>query len=151
MRFPVEVLVLVCIVVGLLPAATVGPFLDLAVRSVLGGATPYYSLAVWHGFNPPLLTSIIALLAGAALYFALQPRLLRGTEGPPLVRRLEGRRVFERVMVFLSWRAARSAERALGTRRLQPQLRLVVCVAVLAAGLAVWRRGLEPPDLVPQG
>ena len=150
MRFPVEVLVLVCIVVGVLPSATVGPFLDLAVRSVLGGATPHYSLAVWHGFNPPLLMSVIALLGGAALYFALQPRLLRGAEGPPLIRRLEGRRVFERVMVFLSWRAARSVERVLGTRRLQPQLRLVVCVAVLAAGLAVWRRGLGPPDLVPQ-
>ncbi|GAA0596215.1 monovalent cation/H+ antiporter subunit A [Craurococcus roseus] len=151
MRFPVEILVLVCIVVGILPAATVGPFLDLAVRSVLGGATPRYDLAVWHGFNPPLLMSAIALLGGAALYVALQPRLLGGVEGPPLIRRLEGRRIFERVLVFLSWRAARSAERAFGTRRLQPQLRLVVCVAVLAAGLAVWRRGLGPPDLVPQG
>jgi multicomponent K+:H+ antiporter subunit A len=151
MRFPVEILVLVCIMVGVLPSATVGPFLDLAVRSVLGGATPHYSLTVWHGFNPPLLMSVVALGGGAALYFALQPRLLRGVEGPPLIRRLEGRRIFERVLVFLSWRAARSAERALGTRRLQPQLRLVVCVAVLAAGLAVWRRGLGPPDLVPQG
>ena len=151
MRFPVEILVLVCIMVGVLPAATVGPSLDLAVRSVLGEATPYYSLAVWHGFSPPLLMSVIALLGGAALYFALQPRLLRGVEGPPLIRRLEGRRIFERVLVFLSWRAARSVERLLGTRRLQPQLRLVVCVAVVAAGLAVWRRGLGPPDLVPQG
>ena len=32
MRFPVEILVLACIVVGVLPAATVGPFLDMAVR-----------------------------------------------------------------------------------------------------------------------
>lgn len=151
MRFPVEVLVLVCIMVGVLPAATVGPFLDLAVRSVLGGATPHYSLAVWHGFNAPLLMSVIVLLGGAALYLALQPRLLRGVEGPPLIHRLEGRRIFERAVVFLSWRAARSAERVFGTRSLQPQLRLVVCLAVLAAGLAVWRRGLGPPDLVPQG
>ena len=36
MRFPVEILVLTCIMVGVLPAATVGPFLDLAVHSVLG-------------------------------------------------------------------------------------------------------------------
>jgi multicomponent K+:H+ antiporter subunit A len=151
MRFPVEVLVLVCIMVGVLPAATVGPFLDFAVRSVLGGATPYYSLAVWHGLNPPLLMSVVALLGGVALYLALQPPLLRGTEGPPLIRRLEGRRVFERALVFLCWRAARRVERAFGTRRLQPQLRLAVCVAVLAAGLAVWRRGLGPPNLAPQG
>src|SRR5690606_18018259 len=49
MRLPVEILVLICIVVGLLPAATVGPFLEMAVRSILGSATPQYSLAVWHG------------------------------------------------------------------------------------------------------
>jgi multicomponent K+:H+ antiporter subunit A len=151
MRLPVEILVLACIVVGILPSATVGPFLDLAVRSVLGGATPAYSLAVWHGFSPPLFMSLIALGGGAALYFALQPRLLGGIEGPPLIRRLEGRRVFERVLVFLSWRAAGAAERLFGTRRLQPQLRLAVCVAALAAGLAVLRRGLGPPNLVPQG
>jgi len=53
MRFPVEILVLACIVVGVLPAVTVGPFLDIAVRSILGQATPHYSLGVWHGFNKP--------------------------------------------------------------------------------------------------
>ena len=151
MRFPVEILVLACIVVGILPAATVGPFLDVAVRSVLGAATPQYSLAVWHGFNQPLLMSVIALTAGIALYLALQRHLLKGIEGAPLIRSLEGRRIFERTMVFLSWRLARSLERLLGTRRLQPQLRLVLCVAALAAACAVYLRGLGPGNLVPAG
>lgn len=46
MRFPVEILVLTCIMVGMLPVATVGPYLDIAARAVLGEATPTYNLAV---------------------------------------------------------------------------------------------------------
>ena len=50
---------------GLLPAATVGPYLHLAARSVLGETLPPYSLAIWHGVNAPLVMSLIALAAGA--------------------------------------------------------------------------------------
>ena len=151
MRFPVEILVLACIIVGVLPAASVGPYLDTAAHAALGAATPDYSLAVWHGFNLPLLMSLIALGAGVLLYALLQRHWLQNADGPPLIRRVEGRRMFERSMVFLSWRLARSLESLLGTRRLQPQLRLVVCVAILAAGWAVYRRGLAPGNLAPAG
>lgn len=151
MRFPVEVLVLACIVIGILPAATVGPYLDMAARAALGAATPEYSLAVWHGFNLPLVMSMAAFAAGLILYRLLQSHLAKGIEGPPLIRSLEGRRMFERTMVFLSWRLARTAEGVLGTRRLQPQLRLVVAAAVLAAGWTVWSRGVGPGNLVPSG
>jgi multicomponent K+:H+ antiporter subunit A len=149
MRFPVEILVLACIMVGVLPAATIGPFLNMAVRSVLGAATPEYSLAVWHGFSLPLLMSVIALTAGILLYLVLQPYLRKGREGPPLIRRLEGRRLFERAMVFVSWRLAGALEGLLGTRRLQPQLRLVVGVAALAALWTIYLRGLGPGNLAP--
>jgi multicomponent K+:H+ antiporter subunit A len=148
MRFPVEILVLTCIVVGLLPAATVGPYLHMAATSLLGEATPAYSLAVWHGLNLPLLMSVIALLGGAALYLALQRHLRTGAEDVPLLR-WEARRIFERAMVFLSWRLARRLEAMLGTRRLQPQLRLVVGIAIIAASLAVYLRGLAPGNLTP--
>jgi len=151
MRFPVEVLVLACIVIGILPAATVGPYLDMAARAALGATPPDYSLAVWHGFNPPLMMSLLALGAGVSLYLLLQRHLGMGIEGPPLIRSLEGRRMFERTMVFLSWRFARGLESLFGTRRLQPQLRLVVSVAALAAGWAVYRRGLGPGNLIPSG
>jgi len=149
MRFPVVILVVTCIVVGVLPAATVGPFLDTAVRSILGATTPEYSLTVWHGFNKPLLMSVIALTGGIALYLALQRYLRKGIEGAPLIRSLEGRRIFERTMVFLSWRLARFLERLLGTRRLQPQLRLVLCMAALAAACTLYLRGLGPGNLAP--
>ncbi|MFL1461198.1 monovalent cation/H+ antiporter subunit A [Roseococcus sp. DSY-14] len=149
MRFPVEILVLVCIGVGVLPAATVGPFLDHAVRAVLGDNVPYYSLAVWHGLNLPLLMSVAALAGGAVLYVALQRRFREGPEGPPLLRHLDGRRLFDRAVVFVSWRAARFAEGWLATRRLQPQLRLMVLAPVLAGGAAVWWRGMGPGNLPP--
>ena len=72
MRIPVEVLVVVCIVVGVLPAVTVGPLLAVAARATLGGALPDYSLALWHGFNLPLAMSAVALVAGIVAYFTLQ-------------------------------------------------------------------------------
>ena len=148
MRFPVEVLVLVCLVVGIVPALTVGPFLATAAHAVLGPVMPEYSLAVWHGFTLPLLMSVVALAAGVVLYLVLQRYLRSGAEGAPLLRRFEGRRFFERTMVFLSWRLARSMERLMGTRRLQPQLRLLVCVAVVAAILPPCLHELAPGQSV---
>src|SRR5690554_3928435 len=149
MRFPVEVLVLACIVVGVLPAATVGPFLRHAVDSILGSNAPEYSLALWHGFTTPLLMSIIAFLAGVVLYLLLQNRLRTGIEFPPLIPRLDGRRLFEVSMVFVSWRLARFLENVFGTRRLQPQLRLIICAAVAAGALTVYLREVGPGNLTP--
>ena len=147
MRFPVEMLVLACIVVGVIPSRTIGPALDAAVRAVLGAETPEYSLAVWHGFTPELLMSVLAMGGGVALYFMLHGYLLSGVEGPPLLRRIEGQRIFTAVVVTLSWRLARRLQNLLGTRRLQPQLRLLVAVALLAGGLPLYARGFAvgPP------
>jgi multicomponent K+:H+ antiporter subunit A len=142
MRFPVEFLVLACLVVGIIPAVTVGPYLNTAVRAVLGAATPEYSLAVWHGFTPALLMSVIALCGGGMLYLLLQGYLRNGFDDPPLVPDLKGRRIFERGVVAVSWRFARLLERILGTRRLQPQLRLIVCVAAVGAAWPVYSRGV---------
>src|SRR5690606_32395918 len=121
---PVVFLVSACLLVGIFPAATAGPFLDVAVRSVLGAATPEYSLRVWHGFTIPLLMSFVALAGGTLLYLALLKYLLKGLEGPPVLRHLNGLRIFDQSMVFLCWRAARAGVEMRGTRRLQPQLRL---------------------------
>jgi multicomponent K+:H+ antiporter subunit A len=143
MRFPIELLVLVCLLVGILPALTIKSFLSTAVRAVLGPDTPYYSLAVWHGFNQPLLMSVIALTGGVILHWLLQGYLAKGLDGSPLLRRLKGQRIFERVLVTLSWKWARSLERVFGTQRLQPQLRLLVGFAVLAALWPLYRQGFE--------
>jgi multicomponent K+:H+ antiporter subunit A len=153
MRFPAELLVLICLVVGIVPAMTVAPALDAAVRAILGTATPDYSLAVWHGFTPELLMSVLALGGGVVLYFMLHGYLLSGVEGPPILRHVKGRRIFDRALLGLS-RLARWLEGLLGTRRLQPQLRLLVGVALCAAvgplftgGLAPGRSGPSTADL----
>ncbi|HSF46773.1 MAG TPA: monovalent cation/H+ antiporter subunit A, partial [Burkholderiales bacterium] len=72
MKFPVEVLVALCLLVGMLPAYTVAPLLEVAARSVLAEAMPEFNLAIWHGFNLPLLMSAVALGAGTIVYFLLQ-------------------------------------------------------------------------------
>jgi len=68
MRLPVEILVVLCLVVGIAPALVVGGLLNAAATAVLAGPTPTYSLAIWHGFNLPLLMSAAALTAGVFMY-----------------------------------------------------------------------------------
>jgi len=149
MRLPVELLVLACIVVGLLPSFTIGPFLDAAALSVLDEATPHYSLAVWHGLTWPLLMSMLALAGGVLLYLALQRLLSTGSDRPPLLQGLSARRIFDRAMVFLSWRLARGLESFFGTRRLQAQMLLLVLVAIASAAVPLWLRGFDPFALQP--
>jgi multicomponent K+:H+ antiporter subunit A len=151
MRFPIEFLVLACLLVGILPALTIGPLLNIGVSALLGAQATEYNLAVWHGFTTPLVMSMVALAGGTILYFLLQKHLARGEERTPLLPPIEGRRIFDRLLAALSWRWARALEEALGTRRLQPQLALLVLTA-LAAGLwPVWGRGLHlgPLPLTP--
>ncbi|WML91293.1 monovalent cation/H+ antiporter subunit A [Thiothrix lacustris] len=73
MRIPVDVLVVLCLAVGMLPMFTVAPLLTVAVQGTLQAPPPEYSLAVWHGLNVPLLMSVIALLGGVAVYVVRQP------------------------------------------------------------------------------
>jgi multicomponent K+:H+ antiporter subunit A len=150
MILPVAFLVSACLLVGILPAATAGPLLETAVRSVLGSDVPSYSLRVWHGFTFPLLMSVAALAGGLILYRALQP-YLRETDGPLWLPNVDSLRLFDRFLVFLSWRAARAAVDFFGTRRLQTQLRILVIVAILAAGWPIYRQGLrvsQPPSAI---
>jgi len=142
MRFPIELLVLACLVVGILPAVTIGPILDVAVRAVLRGDAPLYSLSLWHGFSTPMAMSLVALAGGTVLYLLLQRYLGRGLERTPLLPPIDGRRVFDALLVILSWRWARTLEGWLGTERLQPQLRWVVLAAALAGLWPVYHLGL---------
>lgn len=134
MRAPVELLVFTCLLVGIFPAQVVGAILAAAALPVVGGNLPEYSLAIWHGLNAPMIMSLIAMSAGVLLYLLLRNQLRRGRfRRPPLVGRLDGKRLFESVLV-LKMRLARRLTRLLGTQRLQPQLFLLV-LAALVAGL----------------
>ncbi len=136
MRYPIGLLALTCLLVGILPALVIGPSLRAAVAAVLGaGNVPEYSLAIWHGVTPPLLMSMFAFVAGGLLYVRLR-RYFAACEVTPLIGRISGKRVFERLLGVLSVDLPRWFERTWPARRLQPQLLLIVLVAVLAAGLA---------------
>jgi multicomponent K+:H+ antiporter subunit A len=147
MRFPVELLAFACVAVGIFPAQTIGPILDVGVRAMLGNATPDYSLAVWHGFTLPLAMSFVAMAGGVVLYVTRRRRLARRDPNAPVVPHLDGRAIFDRLLTVFTWRGARVLERALGTQRLQPQLWWLLIAALLAALWPVWHRGLAPGPL----
>src|SRR5690606_34749513 len=109
-----------------------GPLLATAAQPIVGGALPEYSLAVWHGFNTPLLMSAVATIGGALLYLRFAPSFKRRSRrAAPGLFGLDGRRMFEGALAWVS-AAARVALRSLGTRRLQPQLLWLVVIAGLA-------------------
>ena len=148
MRVPVELLVLACLVVGILPAWSVGTTLQAAARPVVGGELPAYSLAVWHGFNTPFMMSLVALGGGIVLYMVLRRQRARGrVDAPPVMRRISGQRIFEGTLARITL-AGRSGRRALGTDRLQWQMLWLVCAALLAGILPLWARGLPIGDRV---
>ncbi|WP_413615917.1 monovalent cation/H+ antiporter subunit A [Halomonas cupida] len=66
MRAPAELLAALCILVGLLPGLT-NWLLAPAVTAVLQQPLDFH-LAIWHGFNLPLLMSIVATVAGVLVY-----------------------------------------------------------------------------------
>lgn len=134
MKVPVEVLVFLCLLVGMLPAYTVAPLLAVAATSTLGGPLPEYSLSIWHGFNLPLMMSVIALIGGILVYACRQP-LFRWYAGLP---QLDAKLVFENAVQRVV-RAAGWVTGVLENGSLQRYLALI-----LLASLAVVTVALGP-------
>ena len=130
MRVPVELLVLLCLLVGIAPQWSVGAPLALAAQPVVGGALPAYSLAIWHGINKPLVMSLIALALGALIYQILRrPRVMAWVQ--PLAARLpDGQWLLRRALLMLDG-AARSALRFIATDRLQTQILWLLLIAIV--------------------
>lgn len=131
MRLPVELLVLLCLAVGMAPALAVGPVLAAAAQATLGTPLPEYSLAIWHGINTPLIMSVLALLGGALLYFFREPLFSLQRRWP----RPHAPSVFEHVMQGL----VQCSERVVGwidngtLQRYTVWLLLPVALIMLAA------------------
>jgi len=135
MRIPVEILVVACLLVGIIPAITVGPLLAVAAASVLGPEPlPEYSLAIWHGFNLALSMSIVALVVGVLVYsvrrFIFQ---LHEADSAPLPL-ADGKQYFDAMLSKLLQAADKLTQR-LENGSLQHYLALLIGSAVLAA---VW-------------
>ncbi|SDL81997.1 monovalent cation/H+ antiporter subunit A [Paracoccus chinensis] len=147
MRRPVELLVAIVLLVGLWPAAMIGTVLHGGVLAVLGESTPYYSLALWHGFNVALMMSLTALVLGTAVYFVMAPRLSRANEAPGILSRIRGQQIFDRLMLAVTRRWPAQLYRILGSPRLQVQLRLIVLLSLGATAATLWGfAGLVPRE-----
>jgi multicomponent K+:H+ antiporter subunit A len=129
MKVPVEILVGLCLLVGLTPAITVDPLLRAAAGAVLQGPLPEFSLSLWHGFNLPLLMSVVALVGGAIVYFTRRYHFdLHGYTQRPV----DGRRISEDA-VGNAVRGARWLVERVANHSLQRYVLLLV-VAALALG-----------------
>jgi multicomponent K+:H+ antiporter subunit A len=67
MRAPVILLSVLCVAVGIAPMVFAADILTAAMTVV----SPYsfeVNIAIWHGFNLPLLMSALALIGGVAIY-----------------------------------------------------------------------------------
>jgi len=98
MRVPVDLLIVLCILIGVLPALTVAPLVFIAAFDVFGGPIPEYTIAIWHGFNTPLLMSILALTGGLVVFWLLQHRFNLHLYAP---KALQGHRIFVHVIESL--------------------------------------------------
>ncbi|MFP5403324.1 MAG: monovalent cation/H+ antiporter subunit A [Gammaproteobacteria bacterium] len=139
MKVPVEILAVLCLVVGVAPAFTVGPLLAVAAAGTLQAPLPEYHLALWHGFNTALMMSLAALALGVALYMLRRP-LFAWHEGG--LGRLDARVPYNALVDGL-FGAARRVIRTLDTGSLQRQVFLFVGAA-LALGIAPWLAGGTP-------
>lgn len=148
MKIPVEILVFLCLLVGMLPAYTVAPLLAVAAQASLGGELPEYSLAIWHGFNLPLAMSCVALVGGILVYAGRQP-LFRWYAGLPEV---DARLVFERqvqnIVRLAGWLTGRLEN---GSLQRYLSFLLIAALVLVASALAplpqlTGSRGLSPLD-----
>lgn len=97
MRVPAILLAVLCILIGLLPALLVENIVNATARA--STQIPDFAgshLAIWHGFNLPLLMSIVALLGGVIFYFSLaKGGRIREIDLDPILGKFQGRVLFD--------------------------------------------------------
>lgn len=134
MKVPVEILVALCLLVGLVPAFTVAGLLAVAASATVGGDLPDYSLAVWHGLNLPLIMSVVALVGGVLVY-AGRRRLFDWYEGLP---EFDGKLVFEAIVQGIARRAGQFTL-LLENSSLQRYLAWMLTAALITSGFWLLR------------
>jgi len=131
MRLPVEILVVLVVLVGVLPQLVVGDLLETAASAVLQTDLPPVKLAIWHGFNLPLVMSIVAL-GGGLFYYWRRDRVM--TLHERLALEISSPVAFERLYAALAGGARRLVARLDG-RSLRQYAGLFLLAAVL---LSAW-------------
>ncbi|WP_456269762.1 monovalent cation/H+ antiporter subunit A [Kushneria sp. AK178] len=132
MRFPVELLVALCIIVGLVPTLPQSPILEDAVRATVSGEMPEFHLALWHGINPALLLSMAVIVGGVVLHQLHRHMMHFNRQFRPQ----DARYIFE----AFTQRLVRLCQRVIDRMEngsLQRYMFLLMAVSVLAMGLGL--------------
>ena len=129
-----------CLVVGMFPAKTVGPYLDVAAVPVLGAEMPFHNLTVWHGLNLPLVMSLAAMMGGI-MSVSGAGKIPAGHNLVPVDQPFDGKHIFEFFLGRLD-ALARRLMQWLSTERLQVQLLLLICAVFASALIPLSNGGL---------
>ena len=143
MRLPAIILATLCILVGIFPALLAGTLVNSVTRASL--MQPNFEgvhLAIWHGFNAPLVMSLIALIGGTLFYFALaKDGKLRKIDLDPSFGRFQGRILFDLFLKHLLLNS-RKIKQATENGSLQSYLLWIVLFSIVMVGLPLFNQGL---------
>lgn len=129
MRVPIEILVVLCLLVGMFPHFVVDGILSAASLAVLGKAMPEYQLSIWHGFNLPLLMSAMAVAGGLFIYVNRKHLFQFQASLPPL----NAKKMFDHlVQCVIDWSQDKINKTENGS--LQRYVFIMLGVILLAAG-----------------
>ncbi|WP_333654891.1 monovalent cation/H+ antiporter subunit A [Acinetobacter johnsonii] len=143
MRAPATLLAILCILVGLFPALLV----ENIVNSTARASTQVMNfegthLALWHGFNMPLLMSAIALVGGLIFYFSLaKGGKIREIDLDPYLGRLQGRVAFDLFLKSLLLNS-RKFKRLTENGKLQSYILWIVVFSIAIVSLPFLGQGL---------
>lgn len=143
MRAPATLLAILCILVGLMPALLV----EHIVNSTTRASTQLLQfegthLAIWHGFNLPLLMSAIALLGGIIFYFSLaKGGKIREIDLDPHLGQFQGKLLFQLFLKHLL-QVSRKIKRKTENGSLQSYLVWIIVFTVFIVALPLFNQGL---------
>ncbi|MFX1764300.1 monovalent cation/H+ antiporter subunit A [Paraburkholderia sp. A1RI-2L] len=144
MKLPVEILVVVCLLIGLFPQRIIGRMLESAAWFTLGGKLPAYSLSLWHGVNTPLVMSVVSFAAGALL-FVLRRDAFRHHRS--MLSDMNASEGFDRLIQRLE-KGAGVVVRVFETRSLPDYLAWMIAAMIIVPGTAFVALGAWGGDFV---
>lgn len=134
MKVPSEILVALCLLVGMMPVLVVGPLLTSAVAATLGTAeAPPFDLHLWHGFNMAVVMSAIAMIFGVLIYVFRKPMHAWHARLPDV----DARHVFEQALQGLTGIAGWLSG-TLVNGSLQRYVVLLLIMAIGACAVPLW-------------
>ncbi len=143
MRAPAILLATICILVGILPALLIQSIINAGTRASTQLADfKGAELAIWHGFNLPLLMSAIALVGGVLFYFALARNgRIRKIDLDLYLGKFQGKLIFENGLKQLL-RGSRFIKKKTETGSLQTYLAWILLFTIAIVAVPLFNQGL---------